>query len=168
MRSLSAANLPAHISALVDVVTPTTRFPAPLLPIKTPAAARSGLLGTNPTSIRTAYEMGTVQATHSGEVRSMVPVVLRWRGSLLAHPHPSPLPLQNNTQQAAGFLGQYVDPGSDLTSFFEEYYPAGKGRRRGSCNATLLACKLYLEARTPFSSHWQAQDRRPQQRGQRG
>lgn len=36
---------------------------------------------------------------------------------------------QSNTQQAAGFLGQYDDPGSDLTSFFQEYYPRGIGRR---------------------------------------
>lgn len=135
VRSLSAANLPAHIAALVDVVTPTTRFPAPLLPIKAAPAARSGLLGTNPTSIRTAYEMGTVQATHSGEVRSLgwctgVRLCFCYSTCPLPPPFP-PLQLQNNTQQAAGFLGQYVDPGSDLTSFFEEYYPAGKGRRRG-------------------------------------
>jgi hypothetical protein len=50
-------------------------------------------------------------------------------------PAPPPLPsnppsaLQNNTQQAAGFLGQYDDPGSDLKSFFSEYYKPGIGRR---------------------------------------
>ncbi len=37
--------------------------------------------------------------------------------------------MQNNTQQAAGFLGQYDDPGADLSSFFDEYYKPGKGRK---------------------------------------
>jgi hypothetical protein len=32
-------------------------------------------------------------------------------------------------RRLVGFLGQFDDPGSDLTSFFEEYYKPGIGRR---------------------------------------
>ena len=78
VRSTSAAVLPDAIAAVVDVVTPTTRFPAPLLPIR--GNRRAGLLGTNPTAIRAAYNMGDIQANNSGKVREAVSVPLsrRW------------------------------------------------------------------------------------------
>jgi len=97
-------NLPSALQSIVDVVAPTTRFPSPILPIRhTPAtfSSASKLLGTNPTSIRSQYGLGDIQANNTKS---------------------------GNSQQVTGFLKQYADQG-DLQLFFDEYYKVGKGRR---------------------------------------
>jgi hypothetical protein len=93
-----AFSLPAHIAALVSIVTPTHRFPRHMgYMTKRDLVGSAGQ--TTPATIRAAYNIGVTEAS-SGKT----------------------------SQQAAGFLNEHADPGADLTKFFDAYYPAGKGR----------------------------------------
>jgi hypothetical protein len=70
IRTTAAAKLPPAIAEVVDVVSPTTRLPAPFHPIRgrVPRAQWPGLLGTNPTTIRAAYGMGAIEANSSNKL----------------------------------------------------------------------------------------------------
>ena len=97
--------LPPEVRNHVDFVSPTTRFP--LQRLGSPkqhlqhvgSGGKVNRLRTQPSSIRSLYGLGDTEATG----------------------------VTNNTQQVAGFLGNYFSP-SDLQTFFSEYYPAAKGR----------------------------------------
>jgi tripeptidyl-peptidase-1 len=102
-RTQGTISLPAAIREYVDIVGPTNQFPAPIRPIRR-GTNLPKLLGTNPTTIRTEYGMGSIQANNTF-------------GNTV------------NTQQVAGFLQQYADPDGDLQSFFQEYYKTGTGRK---------------------------------------
>ena len=107
IRRSTPLKLPASVRDHVMLVEPTTSLPpvSPIRPKRRPVAARGDkLYGTNPTTIRTAYGIGAIQANNSGSADGP------------------------NTQQVAGFLKQFADPKGDLQSFFGEYYKAGKGR----------------------------------------
>jgi len=100
-RTEDAFVLPEAVKELVTVVEPARRFPSSHSgPRKSPAADDNPFGGTTPTTIRTAYGLGKVEANNTA-----------------------------NKQQTAGFLGQYADPNGDLQSFFDEYYKVAKGRK---------------------------------------
>eukprot|EP00933_Yihiella_yeosuensis_P044839 TRINITY_DN40113_c0_g1_i1.p1 TRINITY_DN40113_c0_g1~~TRINITY_DN40113_c0_g1_i1.p1 ORF type:complete len:568 (-),score=86.09 TRINITY_DN40113_c0_g1_i1:139-1842(-) len=98
--------LPPEVREHIDFVSPTTRFPLRRLGSQRQRLRHAELdwgvdrLGTQPSSIRSLYGLGSTEATG----------------------------VKNNTQQVAGFLGNYFSP-SDLQTFFNEYYPAAKGRK---------------------------------------
>lgn len=92
-------SLPNSVAAHVDFVAPTSRLPLKKLAFKHGSQELRSGLGTNPDSLRSLYGLGDVEAVGAA----------------------------GNSQQVAGFIGNYFSP-RDLQIFFSQYYPKGKDR----------------------------------------